>query len=143
MYVFSLLSQAQYIELQRRVARPFARIKTIINSPPVPTDAPSPPQHPSYVAVETCRSGKAAILSLFIRLPGDQKTGRPCPGRSGLAIGSTLVGVNSATKKPKDKSSSKKKREGASEERNRSNRTNNSHSNQIRLRDVSALTTDT
>ncbi len=136
--------QAQYAEMRRRVARPFARIKTIINPVPVPTDSPSPPQHPSYVAVETCRSGKAAMLSLFIRLPGDHKTGRPCPGRSGLAIGSTLVGVNSATKKLKDKSSSKKKREDreGNEEQNRS-RTNNSGNVQIRLRDVSSLTTDT
>ena len=123
------------------MARPFARIKTIINPIPIPEDTPSPPQHPSYVAVETCRSGKAAVLSLFVRLPGDHKTGRPSPGRSGLAIGSTLVGVNSATKKPKDKSS-KKKREGAEDEQNRS-QTNNSRSNQIRLRDVSSLTTDT
>ncbi len=133
-------AQAQYAELQRRVARPFARIKTIISPVPPPTADSPPPQHPSYVAVETCRSGKAAVLSLFIRLPGDHKTGRPCPGRSGLAIGSTLVGVNSMSKKPKDKS--KKKREGTEEEQSRG-RTNNTSQNRIRLRDISSLTTST
>ena len=131
--------QAQYIELQRRVARPFARVKAVIQSVPPPTpDSPPPPQHPTYVGVETCRDGKAAILSLFVRLPGDHKTGRPCPGRSGLAVGSTLVSVNPSSKKSKDKSKKKTHKEGSSSRERRSNGRTNSSGARIRLREVAS-----
>lgn len=52
-----------------------------------------PAVNASYVGVETCKINKAAILSLFVRLPGNQGNGRPVVGRSGLCIGSTLVKV--------------------------------------------------
>lgn len=137
--------QQQYIELQRRVARPFARIRAVIEPVQVPTpDSPPPPQHPSYVGVETCRSGKAAVLSLFVRLPGNHKTGKPCAGRSGLAVGSTLVNVNSSSKK--DKSKKKSRRESSSDnEQGRPQRGTNSTGTRsgIRLREVSSLTTNT
>ena len=131
--------QAQYIELQRRVARPFARVKAVIQPVPPPTpDSPPPSQHPTYVGVETCRDGKAAILSLFVRLPGDHKTGRPCPGRSGLAVGSTLVNVNPSSKKSKDKSKNKSRKEGSSSGERRSNGRTHSSGTRIRLREVTS-----
>lgn len=130
--------QQQYIELQRRVARPFARVTTIITpvTPPTP-DSPPTPQHPAYVAVETCRIGKAAVLSLFVRLPGNHKTGKPCSSRSGMAIASTLVKVNSSSKK--DKLKNKFPRANNSEAGRRGQRSRGD----LRLREVTPLTTNT
>ncbi len=66
-------------------------------------------QYPSYVAVETCKDEKAAILSMFVRLPGEQKTGLPSLGRTGLCLGSTVVHVSN--KKPKPGSGVRQRKE--------------------------------
>ena len=63
------------------------------------------PQSPSYISVETVKSSKTAVLSLFVRLPGDGR-GSAMPGRSGVCVGSTLVRVNPAKKKKPEKASS-------------------------------------
>ena len=72
------------------------------------------PQNASYIGVETCRDNKAAILSLFIRLPGNQTTGRPVVGRSGLCVGSTLVKVNPSKKSKESNKVKKRKNNGSS-----------------------------
>ena len=83
--------------------RPFARVKLVFNK----SQEQDTPQFPSYAGVETCRDNRAAVLSLFVRLPGDNKTGRPVPGRTGICFGSTLVKVNPS----KQSKSKQKKRE--------------------------------
>ena len=89
------------MELQRRVARPFARITLLIENRPASNVLTDPrEQNPSYLAVETCKDEKTAVLSLFVRLPGEHETGLPALGRTGLCLGSTLTRVNSS-KKPK------------------------------------------
>ena len=103
-----LLLQAQFIELQRRVSRPFAKVKLVIDQK-VDVNAP---QHPSYVGVETCRDSKGAILTLFVRQPGEGRRGRPPPGRTGLSFGSTLVRVNPSKLKSKDRIQERKRNRG-------------------------------
>lgn len=95
-------TQQQYIELRRRVSRPFARMKLVVTKPDF-----EEPQSPGYTAVETLKSGKTAVLSLLVRLPGNQEGGHAEPGRSGLCVGSTLVRVN-PSKKPKTEKPNKK-----------------------------------
>lgn len=87
-----LHSQQQYRDLRRRVARPFSRIKLIVQSRQI--DQKLPQQRASYVSAQTCRSGKAGVLSTFIQLPGDTPSGRPSPGRTGLCVGTALVRVS-------------------------------------------------
>ena len=77
--------------------RPFSRVKLVVNQ----RQEQDTPQFPSYAGVETCRDNRAAVLSLFVRLPGDNKTGRPVPGRTGICCGSTLVKVNPSKGKQK------------------------------------------
>ena len=85
------------------MSRPFAKLKLVISK----TREQDIPQLPSYAAVETCKDNRGAVLSLCVRLPGDSKTGKPAPGRTGICFGSTLVKVN-PSKRSKDK---QKKRE--------------------------------
>lgn len=92
------------------MARPFARMKLQIDKLNTESGNEIQPQNASYVGVETCRDNKAAILSLFIRLPGNQATGRPVMGRSGLCVGSTLVRVNPSKKSKESKENSKLKK---------------------------------
>lgn len=94
--------QQQYIELQRRVARPFTKVMLEVANAPVSTTPLPTEQNPSYLGVEACQDDKAAVLSLLVQLPGDHGTGRPSLGRTGVCIGSTLVYVN-GSKKPKKK----------------------------------------
>ena len=94
-----LFLQAQHIEMQRRVRRPFARLKAVVEK----SVAVNAKQSASYVSVEMCRDGRAAILTVLVRLPWDVATGHPSTNRTGVCFGSTLVKMNS---KPKD---SKKK----------------------------------
>ena len=81
--------------MQRRVRRPFARIKAIVDMP----SKSRTKQIASYVAVETVSDSKAAILSVLIRLPSDKATGHPKPNRTGMCFGSTFVRMNPPKKK--------------------------------------------
>ena len=95
--------------MQRRVRRPFARIKTVIEKRLEPRGR----QQASYVAVETCKDTKAAVLTLLVRLPGNHETGYPSPGRTGVCFGSTIVKMNSSkikNKKTKESSSTTRRR---------------------------------
>ena len=89
--------------------RPFARIKTVIEKRLEPRGR----QQASYVAVETCKDTKAAVLTLLVRLPGNHETGYPSPGRTGVCFGSTIVKMNSSkikNKKTKESSSTTRRR---------------------------------
>lgn len=85
--------------MQRRVRRPFARLKAVVEPKP---DIHAK-QNSSYVSVETCKDTKAAVLSLLIRLPADKTTGRPPVNRTGMGFGSTLVRMNQGVKGKRDK----------------------------------------
>ena len=80
------------------MARPFARMKLQIGKLSTAPENEFQAVNASYVGVETCKINKAAILSLFVRLPGNPTNGRPVVGRSGLCIGSTLVKVSPSKK---------------------------------------------
>ena len=62
-----------------------------------------PVQKASYVAAQTCKSGKAAVLTSLIQLPGDSASGRPAPGRTGVCLGTALVRVSKKSVKGKGK----------------------------------------
>ena len=85
--------------MQRRVRRPFARLKAVVE----PKPNIHAKQNSSYVSVETCKDSKAAILSLLIRLPADKSTGKPSVNRTGVGFGSTLVRMNQGVKGRRDK----------------------------------------
>lgn len=85
--------------MQRRVRRPFARVKAMVEKTP---DLHAK-QSASYVSVETCRDNKAAVLSLLIRLPGDRQRGVPTVNRTGIGFGSTLVRMNQSSTKSRDR----------------------------------------
>lgn len=93
------------------MARPFSRIKLIVQSRQ--KDRKLPEQRASYVSAQTCKSGKAGILTTFIQLPGDGPSGRPAPGRTGLCVGTALVRVS---KKSRERGTKGKKGRGGEEE---------------------------
>ena len=101
--------------MQRRVRRPFARIKTIVEKRLEPRIR----QQASYVAVETCKDTKAAVLTLLVRLPGNRETGYPSSGRTGVCFGSTIVKMNAS----KIKNKKNKETSSATRRRNQSNHT--------------------
>ena len=74
------------------MARPFSRIKLIVLRRYPPEKAPTN-QNASYVSAQTCKSGKGAIITSLIQLPGNTTNGRPAPGRTGLCLGTALVRV--------------------------------------------------
>ena len=57
--------------------------------------------NPTPIALEPCSSGKAAVLSLIVRLPTGG-TGVVPPGQTGLALASALVSLGSIDKCSKD-----------------------------------------
>ena len=93
------LFQQQYADFQRRVSRPFARVKLEIDK----SSHPSAPQMASYAAVEILRDGRAGILTVFVKLPGNQSTSKPNPGRTGICLASTLVKLNPSKREKKAK----------------------------------------
>lgn len=86
----------QYRELRRRVARPFSRIKLIVQK----RLSLKPPfeQRAAHISLQSCRTSKAGILTTFIQLPGESLNGHPAPGRTGLCLGTALVKVSSSKK---------------------------------------------
>lgn len=53
--------------------------------------------HPTPIALEPCSGGKAAVLSLIVRLPPGEGQYTP-PGQSGLGIASALVSLGTLCK---------------------------------------------
>lgn len=53
--------------------------------------------HPTPIALEPCSGGKAAVLSLIVRLPPGDGQYTP-PGQSGLGIASALVSLGTLCK---------------------------------------------
>ncbi|MED6267302.1 Attractin-like protein 1 [Characodon lateralis] len=107
-----LLSQQLMRERQQMASRPFASVAVSLDAigeltevlQPVIDGAPKP------VAMEPCFGGKAAVLTVLMRLPSGLSD-LPPPGQSGLIVASALVDISQ--QKPsdfKDKSQALKNR---------------------------------
>ncbi|KAM9772814.1 attractin-like protein 1 [Syngnathus typhle] len=89
-------------ERQQMASRPFASAAVVLDArggeqtemlPPMADGAPKP------VAMEPCSGGKAAVLTVLMRLPSGP-TRLPPPGQSGLIVASALIDVSQ--QKPSD-----------------------------------------
>ncbi|CAB3258471.1 unnamed protein product [Arctia plantaginis] len=75
--------QRLFVEMEQMASRPFSQVCVELDRGAVGSGVPAP------VALEPCRGGRAAVLSLLVRLPTGG-TGR-APPLGGLAVASALV----------------------------------------------------
>ncbi|XP_077586752.1 attractin isoform X1 [Stigmatopora nigra] len=82
-------------EMQQMASRPFATINVALEIDEEPPDliGGNVKCIPKPIALEPCFGNKAAVLSIFVRLPRGSG-GIPPPGQSGLAVASALVDVS-------------------------------------------------
>ncbi|KAI1887388.1 hypothetical protein AGOR_G00189790 [Albula goreensis] len=82
-------------EMQQMASRPFATINVALETDEEPPDliGGNVKTVPKPIALEPCFGNKAAVLSIFVRLPRGSG-GIPPPGQSGLAVASALVDVS-------------------------------------------------
>nr|XP_016851784.1 PREDICTED: attractin [Anolis carolinensis] len=82
-------------EMQQMASRPFASINVALETDEEPPDliGGSVKTVPKPIALEPCFGNKAAVLSVFVRLPRGLG-GIPPPGQSGLAVASALVDIS-------------------------------------------------
>ncbi|XP_067099058.1 attractin isoform X1 [Osmerus mordax] len=82
-------------EMQQMASRPFATINVALETDEEPPDliGGNVKTVPKPIALEPCFGNKAAVLSIFVRLPRGSR-GIPPPGQSGLAVASALVDVS-------------------------------------------------
>ncbi|XP_048060135.1 attractin isoform X1 [Megalobrama amblycephala] len=82
-------------EMQQMASRPFATINVALETDEEPPDliGGNVKSVPKPIALEPCFGNKAAVLSIFVRLPRSPG-GIPPPGQSGLAVASALVDVS-------------------------------------------------
>ncbi|XP_030628506.1 attractin [Chanos chanos] len=82
-------------EMQQMASRPFATINVALETEEEPPDliGGNVKSVPKPIALEPCFGNKAAVLSIFVRLPRGPG-GIPPPGQSGLAVASALVDVS-------------------------------------------------
>ncbi|KAJ8382589.1 hypothetical protein SKAU_G00033670 [Synaphobranchus kaupii] len=82
-------------EMQQMASRPFATINVALEMDEEPPDliGGSVKAEPKPIALEPCFEHKAAVLSIFVRLPRGSG-GIPPPGQYGLAVASALVDVS-------------------------------------------------
>ncbi|XP_029683780.1 attractin [Takifugu rubripes] len=82
-------------EMQQMASRPFATINVALETEEEPPDliGGNVKSVPKPIALEPCFGNKAAVLSIFVRLPRGAG-GIPPPGQSGLAVASALVDVS-------------------------------------------------
>ncbi|KAM9787623.1 attractin isoform 2-T2 [Syngnathus typhle] len=82
-------------EMQQMASRPFATINVALEMDEEPPDliGGNVKCVPKPIALEPCFGNKAAVLSIFVRLPRGSG-GIPPPGQSGLAVASALVDVS-------------------------------------------------
>uniref|UniRef100_A0A8C7ZJ54 Attractin n=1 Tax=Oryzias sinensis TaxID=183150 RepID=A0A8C7ZJ54_9TELE len=82
-------------EMQQMASRPFATINVALETDEEPPDliGGNVKSVPKPIALEPCFGNKAAVLSIFVRLPRGSG-GIPPPGQSGLAVASALVDVS-------------------------------------------------
>ncbi|KAK6306803.1 hypothetical protein J4Q44_G00219510 [Coregonus suidteri] len=82
-------------EMQQMASRPFATINVALETDEEPPDliGGNVKMVPKPIALEPCFGNKAAVLSIFVRLPRGTG-GIPPPGQSGLTVASALVDVS-------------------------------------------------
>ncbi|KAG8453284.1 hypothetical protein GDO86_000064 [Hymenochirus boettgeri] len=82
-------------EMQQMASRPFASVSVALETDEEPPDliGGSIKTVPKPIALEPCCGNKAAVLSIFVRLPRGVG-GIPPPGQSGLAVASALVDIS-------------------------------------------------
>lgn len=82
-------------EMQQMASRPFATVSVALETDEEPPDliGGSIKTIPKPIALEPCFGSKAAVLSVFVRLPRGSG-GIPPPGQSGLAVASALVDIS-------------------------------------------------
>ncbi|XP_053314088.1 attractin isoform X2 [Spea bombifrons] len=82
-------------EMQQMASRPFASVNVALETDEEPPDliGGSIKSVPKPIALEPCYGNKAAVLSIFVRLPRGLG-GIPPPGQSGLAVASALVDIS-------------------------------------------------
>ncbi|KAM4809130.1 attractin [Rhinophrynus dorsalis] len=82
-------------EMQQMASRPFASVNVALETDEEPPDliGGSIKTVPKPIALEPCYGNKAAVLSIFVRLPRGLG-GIPPPGQSGLAVASALVDIS-------------------------------------------------
>uniref|UniRef100_A0A8D2LY41 Attractin n=1 Tax=Varanus komodoensis TaxID=61221 RepID=A0A8D2LY41_VARKO len=82
-------------EMQQMASRPFASINVALETDEEPPDliGGSVKTVPKPIALEPCFGNRAAVLSVFVRLPRGLG-GIPPPGQSGLAVASALVDIS-------------------------------------------------
>ncbi|OCT96586.1 attractin isoform X1 [Xenopus laevis] len=82
-------------EMQQMASRPFASVNVALETEEEPPDliGGSIKTVPKPIALEPCYGNKAAVLSIFVRLPRGLG-GIPPPGQSGLAVASALVDIS-------------------------------------------------
>ncbi|XP_028966843.1 attractin [Galendromus occidentalis] len=89
--------QQLFVEMEQMASRPFAGVTLELQSPPYGLHGHGGfgtlhQGRPTPVALEPCASGKAAVISLIVRLPR-QDSSVP-QGQSGIAIASALVSLS-------------------------------------------------
>lgn len=109
-YELYVRRQQLFVELEQMASRPFAgvivQMKNNSNNDTINLN-------PSPIALEPCSNGKAAVLTLLIKLPtGNQSV--PQPGQTGIALASALVTLGNVSldqncrKEEKEKNSMQK-----------------------------------
>ncbi|CAN8014844.1 unnamed protein product, partial [Ixodes persulcatus] len=97
--------QQLFVEMEQMASRPFAGVTLELDGEldgwSKQLQDGGKQGHPTPVALEPCASGKAAVLSLIVRLPtgGQEHT---ATGQSGLAIASALVSLGTLCKTIKE-----------------------------------------
>uniref|UniRef100_A0A665W1H0 Attractin-like 1b n=1 Tax=Echeneis naucrates TaxID=173247 RepID=A0A665W1H0_ECHNA len=85
-------------ERQQMASRPFASVAVALDARGEQTELLQPGV-PKPVAMEPCSGGKAAVLTVLMRLPSGS-LGLPPPGQSGFIVASTLIDISQ--QKPTD-----------------------------------------
>lgn len=88
--------QQLFLELESMASRPFSGINVDLEKEVSARESevflPWKNNNPTPIALEPCSTGKAAVLSLIVRLPTGG-TGNVPSGQTGLAIASALVSL--------------------------------------------------
>lgn len=98
-------------ERQQMASRPFASVALALDTRGEETEPLQPAAEgaPKPVAMEPCSGGKAAVLTVLMRLPSGLSD-LPPPGQSGLIVASALIDISQQKPDFKEKSQGLKNR---------------------------------
>ncbi|CAL8308951.1 unnamed protein product [Boreogadus saida] len=82
-------------ERQQMASRPFASVAVALGMGAEHTELVQPliDGPPKPIAVEPCLGGKAAVLTVLVKLPAGP-LGLPPPGQSGVTVASALIDIS-------------------------------------------------